>query len=404
MKLKVLFVDDDENILNGFRAMLHSKRKEWKCSFSSTPKDGLNLVKQEKFDVVLADMRMPCMDGADFLKAVEEIQPRAVRIILSGYSESQSLLKSVKNAHQFLSKPCNSDTITGTIERVMELQPIITDESIKAIVTRLDSLPALPDLYIQIKKELESPDPDLKQVAKYVEQDVGMSATLMKLVNSSFFGFYDTITSPARAVILLGVDALKGLVLSVNLFKQLRPRELHGFSVKKLWSHSLETGGLAKVIAACETDDKNFISNCFAAGLLHDIGKLIFATQMNSNYRPVLDDVRQNGGPVSTVEEQSLNVTHAEIGAYLLGLWGFNETIVEGVHSHHMLARCDTGFGPAIAVHVANALQHELAPQISDHRFSQIDMDRLRSLNLHHRLDLWREKCSKWLEDIHGND
>ncbi|MBI9112632.1 HDOD domain-containing protein [Maridesulfovibrio ferrireducens] len=246
MKLKILFVDDDEDILASFKAMLHSKRKEWKCQFVSCAKEGLKLIEQEPFDVVLSDMRMPCMDGADFLKIVEKLQPGAVRIIFSGYSESQALLKSVKNAHQFLSKPCSSEAVLGVIQRVTELRHILTDDSIRTLVTCLDTLPAMPELLVKITHELESPEPDLKRVADFVQKDVGVSATLMKLVNSSFFGFYGVISSPHHAVTLLGVEALKGLVLGVQLFKKLETECLGDYSVEKLWDHCLQTGYFAK--------------------------------------------------------------------------------------------------------------------------------------------------------------
>lgn len=403
MTLKALFVDDDEHILASLKAMLHSRRKEWTCRFAPDPLQGLRMIEEDDYDVVLADMRMPFMDGADFLEQVEVIHPDAVRIILSGFSESQSLLKSARNAHQFLSKPTSSETITNTIERVMVLRPIITDESIRSTVTGLDSLPTLPDLFISIKEELEGPDPDLQKVAEYVEQDVGMSATLMKLVNSSFFGFYAPISSPGHAVVLLGVEVLKGLVLGISIFDQLNKTELAGFSVKKLWDHCLETGVLAKTVASCETKNKDFISNCFTAGFLHDIGKLVFASEMEEKYSSILESVRNGDGPVIDAERRQLDATHADVGAYLLGLWGFNEEVVEGIHNHHDLERSGTGFTTAAVVHVAEALQHELAPRNSGHTFTPVDETGLQRLRLDHRLEIWREKCSEWMtEEAHG--
>lgn len=398
MKRKILFVDDEQNVLDGFRTMLHFKRKEWKCKYAINAEKGLKLINREPFDVVVADMRMPGMDGADMLSEVQRIQPGTIRIILSGYSDMKALLKSTKHAHQFLSKPCSSDTLVSAIQRGIDLGYILNDESVKAIVGKLAALPALPDLYAKISKELESAEPNLKRIGKLVEKDVGMTATLMKVANSSFFGFYQKITSPSHAVTLLGLEALRGLILGVHILKEIKEAPLPGYSVEKLWEHSLGTGYFAKSIAALEGKDKEFVDNCFIAGILHDVGKLIFLTRMTDTYEGLLEITRKEGGPISRVETREFGVSHAELGAYLLGLWGFEGTVVEGVYAHHMPEKNGEELTSALVVHVANSLQHELVLQGERHRFSQIDMEFLESANLADRLDVWREACMKNLE------
>jgi len=400
MKRKILFVDDDRNILDGFRTMLHSKRREWKCRFAESGEQGLELIDKEPFDVVIADMRMPGMDGADFLEVVSECQPGAIRIILSGYSEMQVLLKSVKHAHQFLSKPCGSDTIIETIRRVMALGHILNDESIRKLVSRLSTLPVIPGLYVRICRELEVPEPDLKRIGRMVEQDAGMSTTLMKVVNSSFFGFYEKVSSPARAVTLLGIEAVKGLVLGVRLMQEINLSSTPGYSVEKLWRHTLQTGYLAKEIARLESADDALVENCFIAGMLHDVGKLIFVTQMTDMYRPVLESVRRESGPIFASEKELLGVTHAEVGAYLLGLWGFKPDVVNGVHAHHAPWRCPGGLTPALVVHAANSLQHEIGFPESDFVFSPMYMDHLEQQGFAHRLDSWRAACKEKMEHL----
>lgn len=400
MKRKILFVDDDQRILDGFRTMLHFKRKEWKCRFANNARKGLEFVDKERFDVVIADMRMPGMDGADFLREVEVRQPGTVRMILSGYSEMQALLKSVKHAHQFMSKPCSSETIIETIRRVTELSDILTDESVRTVVAHLDSLPAIPDVYVSISRELESGDPDLKQIGRLVERDAGITATLMKTVNSSFFGFYENILSPVRAVTLLGIEAVKGLVLGVRLLEELDLKKLPGYSVDKLWNHTLQTGYLAKTIASMETSEDLFIESCFIAGMLHDIGKLVFITQMDTLYAPVLDAVRKEGGPIHTFERGGVGVSHAEVGAYLLGLWGFKKEVVQGVYNHHNPQNSGEGLTTSLVVHVANTLQHELGHPETEYVYSPINMECLAAQGLEDRVAEWRDACSNQLEQI----
>lgn len=159
---RILFVDDDQNILDSFKAVMHGQRKKWKSRFASNGHDALEMVCKSEFDIIITDMKMPDMDGSELLRKIDEIQPDTIRIMLSGHSDMQALLKSVKHAHQFLSKPCNTDVLIKTIHRMMELRHVLTDNKVREIVTSLDTLPALPELYLQITGELSKPEPDLQ--------------------------------------------------------------------------------------------------------------------------------------------------------------------------------------------------------------------------------------------------
>ncbi len=393
MKHNILFVDDEQAILDGIRTMMHSKRKEWKCHFASSGDQGLEILDTKAFDVVVADMRMPGMDGADFLSEVAKREPAAIRIILSGYSDTPALQKVTRVAHQFLSKPCSSDVIIETIRRVMEISSILGNEEIRTVVAKVNSLPVMPDLYIRLQKELDSPEPDIKVIGKIVEMDVGVTATILKVVNSSFFGFFGKVTSPARAVALLGTETVKGLILGALFISKIDLSAFPGYSVGRLWEHSLQTGYLAKTIAALESDDKEFMDECFLTGILHDVGKLLFVTKMDEIYNPVLECVRDVGGPIVSCEKELIGVDHAEVGAYLLGLWGFQKEIVEGVYRHHSPEMCEKGISHALVSHVANTLQHELTTYSEDYSFSTINEEFLAQSGLTGRLDLWREAC-----------
>ena len=397
MKRRILFVDDDKCLLDSFRTMLHSRRKKWKCFFASSAAEGLAVLDDQTIDVVIADMRLPDMEGADFLKEVETRQPGAVRMILSGYSDMQLVLRSVKHAHQFMSKPCGSEVMVETLRRVIELDYILMDEDVREIVSSVDSLPVIPDLFIRISKELECCEPDIQRVASLVEQDVGMSATLMRVVNSSFFGFYAKISSPARAVTLLGVEALKGLILGVHLLEMIDVGGLPGYSVEKLWEHCLQTGGFARVIAGMETNDDTLVEDCFIGGLLHDVGKVVMVSELSDRYSEVLKATHHSGGPVGPHEIGEFGVSHAKVGAYLLGLWGFQPRVVEAVHGHHVPTRCRGEAFPTMVVHVANVLQHELSSE-SGYVHSVLDEAWLEESGRLGRLDAWREACMESME------
>ncbi|MBC17768.1 MAG: phosphohydrolase [Desulfovibrio sp.] len=397
-KHTVLFVDDEQSALDGFRTMMHSVRKEVKCFFASGGQEGLELLQKQSVDVVIADMRMPGMDGAEFLSRVTRLYPGTIRIVLSGYSDNPSLFKSTRVAHQFLTKPCNSEKIIETIRKVTALNDVFVNENVRKTVAKLDSLPVLPDRLADLSAELDSPDPNLKRISQLVELDTGMSTTLMKVANSSFFGFFENVTTPSRAVTLLGSETVRGLVLREHLIDKIDLTGLENYSVEKLWQHTLETGYCAKAIATHEKADKKFIDSCFLAGILHDVGKLALLTKMKDVYEPVLECVREEDGPIRKCELKKLNVDHAMVGAYLLGLWGFKEDIVKGVFLHHRPQHGGKGLTVPLVVHVANTLQHETREFTSDgYAHSSLNTFWLAEQGLNRRVDDWRAACiEKW--------
>jgi HD-like signal output (HDOD) protein len=395
---RILLVDDDRNTVDSLLAVLRRQRREWQSSSETEPMEALRRIREEPFDIVVADMRMPEVTGAELLKEVERLQPGAIRVILSGYSEMSMLLKSVKHAHQFLAKPCPSAKLLSTLERVLDLAHILTNEPLRSMVARLDSLPVLPELYLEIVRKLGEPDPSIAEIGTLVQRDVGMTASLMKIVNSSFFGFCERVSKPERAITLLGLDVLKGLILGVHFFKEIDPALLRGCSIGNLWDHSMGAGQFARIIAEKEGRSVVFSQQCFLAGILHDVGKLVLLQEMREQYAQVLDTAREQGGPIHPLEKQLLGIAHAEIGAYLLGLWGFEADVVQGVYGHHEPLGQEQGLTVPLAVHAANVFQHELAHADSENVFSSLDEPRLERSGLLCRAEIWREACEKGLE------
>jgi HD-like signal output (HDOD) protein len=332
---KVLFVDDDPGVIHGLKRMMRSLRNEWQMDFVLSGQEALDKLAQSSFDVIISDMRMPGMNGAELLTRVREKYPHMVRIILSGYSEQDLLLKAVRPAHQFLSKPCSPDTLKATVKRISDLHDILHSEKIRNVISQADSLPSQPNLYSAIMAKLQDEDVSIKDVALIIQKDVGMTAEILKLVNSSFFGFFKNISSPVQACTLLGLNTVKTLVLSIEIFSMLQARDDIGFSFQDLWDHSILTGVFAKHIAKEITDDAAFIEQAFMAGFLHDIGILVLASKLPEKYKKVLELARQNQISIWDAEYEILDSAHPEVGAYLLGLWGFADNIIEAIAKHH---------------------------------------------------------------------
>jgi putative nucleotidyltransferase with HDIG domain len=338
---KILFVDDDHKVTEGLKKMLQPMRQEWEMEFAASGEEALNFVSKSSFDAVISDTRLRergiCrgMNGAELLGIVRERYPETVRIILSKPSDKETALQSVKSAHQFLMKPSSAETIKYTIERACNLRDLLRNETLKQIVGGIKNLPSLPSLYSMIVKEMQSPDTSLKKVGYIISQDVSMSAKVLQLVNSSFFGFPRKIKDPKQAAVYLGIDTLKALVLSVEVFSSFtEDAELCGFSLADMRRHSLMTGRLAQDIARAQTNDRKVAEEAMIAGMLHDIGKLILL-KVPRQYNQVMDLIEKSGCDPLEAEYIVMKTSHAEMGAYLLGLWGIPENIVEAVAFHH---------------------------------------------------------------------
>ena len=312
--------------------MLRPQRHEWEMAFAPGGEAALALMEASPFDVIVSDMRMPGMDGATLLCHVREHYPQMVRIVLSGHTELSTALRVVPVAHQFLAKPCDAEMLRVAVERACHLKALLSDDSIRRTVTALGDLPSLPRTYEALTQALADPDASLQKVAKIIEQDVGVSAKVLQLVNSAFFGIAHSMTNIQSAVSYLGINTLKNLVLSVEIFRAFKPqRELPGFSLEELQHHAQLTAHIAARLPV----PKHLADIAVVAGMLHDVGKLILAWKLSEHFEKMLAEALGAHCPVYKVEEREDGFSHAEIGAYLLGLWGLPYSVVEAVALHH---------------------------------------------------------------------
>lgn len=395
---KVLFVDDDANILRGLQRMLRSLRKEFNVQFAESGKEALEIMKEDEFDVVVSDMRMPGMDGSQLLTIIQDRYPDSIRIMLTGQADEQSILRTVGVVHHFLAKPCDSVCLKEVLLKASGMHDLLTDVGLKKIVSGLGTLPSLPEVYEKLRQAMADPEVSVADVSKIIEKDIAMSAKVLHLVNSAFFGLFQRVDSPARAVNLLGIDTVKGLVLGVGAFAEINASSKI-YPVQKLWTHSMAVGGCAKKIASSESGDAELIDNCFIAGILHDIGKLVLLDKMQDEYEKAVLLADEETIVLGEAEKEIIGTAHDDIGAYLMGLWGMTGSIVEAIGFHHRLSDYPSeGFTPAVAVQVANALYYENRPDEVIGVPSSINMDLLKSKGLDDKVDHWREVCTEFME------
>ena len=391
----ILFVDDEPNLLDGMKRYLRNMRREWRTFFVGSGPEAVGILENNQVDVIISDMRMPDMDGVALLNLVMNRYPHVVRIILSGQSDKKEVLKSVVPAHQFLSKPCDSNTLKSTISRALALRAVIGDENLRKLVSKIGALPALPEVYLELVDEIESDSSTAESVGKIVSKDVGVSADLLKTVNSSFFGFTRNISKPEEAVAMLGLDLIKGLVFSSNLMSAFKQRGPATFSVKELWRHSHTVAGLTRRLAQELKLSPKEADEAYLAGLLHDIGKLILAQHLPDQLEEILDQAKAEGRPFHEVEYAVMGSSHAEIGAYLMGLWGFSESVIKGVSLHHRPENEGQNQPSVLTlVHAADCLEHQLTGDCGGSAPPELCLEHLDAVGCLEKMEDWQALCS----------
>jgi HD-like signal output (HDOD) protein len=389
-------VDDEPSILDGLGRMLRSMRQVWDMRFAKSGEEALEIMSRESFDLIVSDMRMPSMNGVQLLTEVKTKYPNTVRMILSGYADQLMILRSVGIIHQYMSKPCEADVLRTVIERVLNLNTLLKSERLASVISRTSTLPSLPSLYFEIVNEIQTPDSSVQRIGEIISKDPGMTAKILQLVNSAFFGIRRTITNPKEAASYLGIETIQTLVLSLDAFSKFEGCKVPGCTIEKIWSHSMATGLYAKRIVKGEGAGNAMADEAFTAGLLHDLGKLLLAFNLPREYSEVLSRATRDKVLLDVAEQEVFEATHEEVGAYLLGLWGLPDSIVESVAFHHHPARSTSkSFGLLAAVHAANALQYALAGQQSDPESAELDMDFMDSIGKSERLEDWRSLYSE---------
>jgi putative nucleotidyltransferase with HDIG domain len=383
MQKRLLFVDDEAMVLSGLRRSLHGMRQQWDMEFVDGGAAALHAMENGHFDAVITDMRMPGMDGADLLDQVKQKYPDMVRMILSGQSSREAVYRSISPAHQFLSKPCDAQELAARLGQAFAMRDLLANEALKTMISRLRSIPSLPTLYEELTVALRSEDPSLAQIARIISKDVGMAAKILQLANSAFVGSSGHVSSLVQGLSMIGTETVRTLVLSVHVFSQFKGNPQVEATLPILWDHSVEVSALAQRIASAEKCPKALVEESFTAGLLHDIGKVVLLAEMPREYREIYESGPDTG---AGLERKRFGCTHAEVGAYLMSIWGLPFALVRAVgYHHHPGEAAETGFSSLTAVHAADAIVHSKQDNIT------LDRDYLKQLGLNEREMAWRD-------------
>ncbi len=397
---RIIFVDDDVNIGQAMKRMLRPMRQQWDMVFTTSGEEALELMAQEEpFDIVISDMHMPGMHGGEFLATVMERYPEAIRFALSGSPGGGTIVRTATIVHQFLVKPFDPQLLMQLILRGFALRDQLEKSGIKQLLMEMGGVPSVPTLYKQIVREMQSEKATVTRVAAIIEKDAGMTAKVLQIVNSSTYGLRQSVSNVVEAAALLGLSNIRNLVLAAEAFQPAKEDQLpENFKLESLWNHSLKVASFAKKIVLMETENQRMADDAFTAGLLHDIGQIILATQKTEEFGEALRQAEENCELLIDVERRIFGATHAEVGGYLMELWGLPDPITEAITFHNIPSGCeDDGFSVVTALHVANYFC-EGNDDDDTTLTSSFDTFHIERIGLGDRVEAWYDTCHNDLD------
>jgi HD-like signal output (HDOD) protein len=379
---RILFVDDEPAILSGLRSLLHRQRKDWEMVFALGSEQAIEQLEAQPFQIVVTDMRMPKLDGAQLLHLVQERWPSTCRIVLSGHAEREAMLRVVPAMHVFLAKPCDSKTLRGAISRCLEVHARTDNPVLRTLIGRVDKLPSPPHLHAALTKLAKDPRTSLDELGSAIATDTAFATKVMQLANSTAFGEVETTSLP-RAVRCLGLELLRSLALSPTIYAPASGPALP-WSLGRMQDLALRSAVLARRYVRTPA----LAEVAFVTALVRDVGRIVLALGLPDGYAATLAECAASGESVCDAERRNFGADHAQIGGRLLQMWGLPQLIVDAVAAHHEPRGCTGDLAEVVAaVHVADAMSSEDHP-------SPIDLEFLHESGFASDLERWRELAS----------
>ncbi|HZL44253.1 MAG TPA: response regulator [Verrucomicrobiae bacterium] len=405
MKKRILFVGREQPLWAEFHEHAADPDSNWTVSFAGNGKEALDVMDRLSIDAAVVDVELSGMTGVDLLDQVMRRQPRTIRMVVSDVADAQSTVKCIGRAHHHLFKPCEAATVINALNDAMRLEASLPSDTVRSLIAQMRWVPSPPSIYSKILSEMRSSDVSVDVIGSLIGQDPALTAKVLQIANSAVFGLHLQVTAPTEAVGYIGLQTARALVLLAHTFSSFDQLLGVGFSAETLWQHSLITGHFARNIVEQQKAGAEMAEQSFAAGLLHDIGKLLFAANLPGPFSQALAVARAQNLSLWEAENAVFGATHAEVGGCVLAIWGLPMPVVEAVTLHHCPSKClSEEFGLVTAVHVANAFEHNPSAPESEFCPKELDADYIHKLGLDQRIAEWRSQCfeARGATDLHS--
>lgn len=395
---RILVVDPNRDVFESLSLVLSVASGRWQVDHAPSGESALEALAAQPADVVIADEHLGGMDGVVLLTQVRDRHPTTIRMILTEAATSQRPTVAAIVAHRMLARPADVGELDIAIRRSCALHKLTGQAEAYRQTMAAAALPSRPGVYTELNRVLSDPRWQPGQVSAVVERDVALSAKVLQLANSALYGPTQTVNTVQAAVMYLGVETIRSLALTAEAFGKLAPKRVEGFSIEEFQSHAMLVARITAAILPAGRAQQEAVT----AALLHDIGKLVLISDGSTRWAQLNERAVDSKRPLHEIEQAYEGVTHADIGAHLLSLWGLPDAIAEAVAHHHRAGSVDgLALDAVAAVHIANALAHELHPPAAGTpQAASLDEALLDRLGLRPRVDLWRHLARQLDESV----
>jgi HD-like signal output (HDOD) protein/ActR/RegA family two-component response regulator len=318
----ILFVDDDQNLLNGLRRMLYRRKSEWDMNFVGGGKEALKLFQNRSFDLVVTDMRMPEVDGAMLLAEVKKCCPESIRIVLSGQANETAILRAIEHTHQYVQKPCNPASLGLMLSRLFKAQDDLKPSGLSYIFeTDQELLPLIPNVYFLLVQELCSETPNIEKIVELAYANPPLAVKMLQLAHCAFLGGGVEITSIQDAISRIGIDLLRDITQKTNVFKPQTDPELVAHMIE-LSSESVKNAQESRTKYAYEGLSKSIQEKIYTQALLSNLGRFILLNNFKQQYINCMTESKQTQADLEQLEIEVFGISNKILSNYYLTLWG----------------------------------------------------------------------------------
>ena len=395
MSKPILIVESEGGKYPSLKALVAGCNVFSRATICNTFEQAQESVRKGTFSALILTAESSSPELLAFLRLVDERQPGCLQFFRSEAQTCLDINDGQEKLRRWLSPQLESGALESALKIAFLREELNQNQGLQALLGKMEDLPSVPTLYLEVTSKLQSPDAALDDVAVHIAHDPAMSALLLRLANSAGSGLTQPVKTVLEAILFLGTEQTKALILFSKLFSQYQQRPCPGFSLDDFWLHSIWTATFAKWIAQEETSDYKKAEEAFAAGMLHDVGKLLIAANLPRAAQEISQAAKRSPKLRWQVEQEQLGATHAEIGALLLAEWGLPYEILEAIAFHHKpgAAEGTSRLTPLTTVHVANLFTHVKEQRPDAGTIEPVDLAYLRSIYAKPPLERWQSLC-----------
>ena len=394
-RAKVLFCDPSASFMHWTEDMKRAGCN-WDIERFDNLQSGLQMLAARHYDAIVVAAPATPDREVGYLRQVMQAAPHCVRVLFTPVLSSNYLIKALDVVHRVCLNSNSFEETIALVDQAIASNRMLSHEKVRRSMAAFKQLPSPPSIFHELTRQLNSERTTSEHIANVVAKDPALTARLLRIVNSSYFGMRNPVSNIQQAVTLIGTRTLRGLALAGHFGRHYREAKGWGlFSLEALQARSLMVARLAQTLAKVATKDPLVRDQAFLAGLLLDIGMVMLATEQGEAYTKIFAYAAKHQKSLDLVEMKAFGVTHAQLGANLLTQWNLPPMVVDAVLYHHRPGDYfQNGLTPMAIAHAADALLPPLEARVDVRINAELDREFLARAGLDELLPKWKMEAN----------